>query len=64
MNCFSIAVSKGLQYGVPLDEFVDTFTFTRFEPQGMVDHPNIKSATSVVDYLFRGKGSPLHWSQT
>jgi ribonucleoside-diphosphate reductase alpha chain len=53
MNCFSIAVSKGLQYGVPLDEFVDTFTFTRFEPQGMVDHPNIKSATSVVDYLFR-----------
>lgn len=53
MNCFSIAVSKGLQYGVPLEEFVDTFTFTRFEPQGMVDHPNIKSATSVVDYLFR-----------
>ena len=53
MNCFSIAVSKGLQYGVPLEEFVDTFTFTRFEPQGMVDHPNIKSATSVVDYIFR-----------
>ena len=37
MNCFAIAVSKGLQYGVPLEEFVDTFTFTRFEPQGMVD---------------------------
>src|SRR5690606_7884854 len=42
MNCFAIAVSKGLQYGVPLQEFVDTFTFTRFEPQGMVEgHPNI-----------------------
>jgi ribonucleoside-diphosphate reductase alpha chain len=53
MNCFAIAVSLGLQYGVPLKEFVDVFTFTRFEPQGMVDHPNIKQATSVVDYLFR-----------
>jgi len=53
MNCFAIAVSKGLQYGVPLEEFVETFTFTRFEPQGMVDHPNIKNATSVVDYVFR-----------
>ena len=39
MNCFAIAVSKGLQYGVPLEEFVDTFTFTRFEPQGMVERP-------------------------
>jgi ribonucleoside-diphosphate reductase alpha chain len=54
VNCFAIAVSKGLQYGVPLEEFVDTFTFTRFEPQGMVDgHPNIKMATSVADYIFR-----------
>ena len=53
MNCFAIAVSKGLQHGVPLEEFVETFTFTRFEPQGMVDHPNIKSSTSIVDYLFR-----------
>ena len=53
MNCFAIAVSKGLQYGVPLAEFVDTFTFTRFEPQGRVDHPNIKYATSIVDYVFR-----------
>ncbi|NUN14578.1 MAG: adenosylcobalamin-dependent ribonucleoside-diphosphate reductase [Myxococcales bacterium] len=53
MNCFAIAVSKGLQYGVPLEEFVDTFTFTRFEPQGRVDHPNIKYATSVVDFIFR-----------
>lgn len=56
MNCFAIAVSKGLQYGVPLEEFVDTFTFTRFEPQGMVDHPNIKMATSVIDFVFRVLG--------
>ncbi len=57
MNCFAIAVSKGLQYGVPLQEFVDTFTFTRFEPQGMVDgHPNIKMATSIIDYVFRVLG--------
>ena len=53
MNCFAIAVSKGLQYGVPLEEYVDTFVFTRFEPQGAVDHPNIKMATSVIDYIFR-----------
>ncbi|EQD80900.1 ribonucleotide-diphosphate reductase alpha subunit, partial [mine drainage metagenome] len=53
-NMFAIAVSKGLQYGVPLDEFVDTFTFTRFEPQGIVEgHPNIKLATSVIDFVFR-----------
>jgi ribonucleoside-diphosphate reductase alpha chain len=56
LNCFAIAVSLGIQHGVPLEEFVDIFTFTRFEPQGMVDHPNIKSATSVVDYLFRVLG--------
>ena len=53
MNCFAIAVSKGLQYGVPLKEFVDTFTFTRFEPQGTCDHPNIKMVTSVIDFVFR-----------
>ncbi len=53
MNSFAIAVSIGLQYGVPLDEFVDKFTFTRFEPAGMVEHPNIKSATSVLDFVFR-----------
>ncbi len=53
MNCFAIAVSKGLQYGVPLKEFVDTFTFTRFEPQGTCDHPNIKLVTSIIDYVFR-----------
>ena len=57
INCFAIAVSKGLQYGVPLDEFVETFTFTRFEPQGMVSgHPNIKMATSIIDYVFRVVG--------
>jgi len=56
MNCFAIAVSLGLQYGVPLEEFVNVFTFTRFEPQGAVDHPNVKFATSIVDYLFRVLG--------
>ncbi|HET7036483.1 MAG TPA: vitamin B12-dependent ribonucleotide reductase [Thermomicrobiaceae bacterium] len=57
MNCFAIAISKGLQYGVPLDEFVDTFTFQRFEPQGFVEgHPNIKMATSIIDYVFRVLG--------
>lgn len=57
MNCFSIAVSLGLQYGVPLEEFVDKFTFTRFEPAGMVaGHDNIKNATSIIDYMFRMLG--------
>jgi ribonucleoside-diphosphate reductase alpha chain len=57
MNCFAISVSLGLQYGVPLDEFVSKFTFTRFEPAGMVGgHPNIKMATSIVDYIFRVLG--------
>ncbi len=57
MNCFSIAVSLGLQYGVPLDEYVDKFTFTRFEPAGMVaGHDNIKNATSIIDYMFRMLG--------
>lgn len=54
MNCFAIAISVGLQYGVPLEEFVDKFAFTRFEPSGMVaGHDNIKSATSIIDYIFR-----------
>ena len=53
MNSFAIAISIGLQHGVPLEEFVDKFTFTRFEPSGPVDHPNIKTATSVLDYVFR-----------
>ncbi len=56
MNCFAISISLGLQYGVPLKEFVDVFTFTRFEPQGPVDHPNIKFSTSVIDYVFRVLG--------
>jgi ribonucleoside-diphosphate reductase alpha chain len=56
MNCFAIAVSKGLQYGVPLEEFVDTFSFTRFEPSGVCDHPNIKMAGSVIDFVFRVLG--------
>jgi ribonucleoside-diphosphate reductase alpha chain len=54
MNCFSIAISLGLQYGVPLEEFVEAFTFTKFEPNGMVTgHDNLKMATSVIDYVFR-----------
>ncbi|MBS1752165.1 MAG: vitamin B12-dependent ribonucleotide reductase [Bacteroidetes bacterium] len=53
MNCFAISVSVGLQYGVPLEEFVEKFVFTKFEPAGMVDHPNIKSTTSIVDFVFR-----------
>ncbi|MBT4790976.1 MAG: vitamin B12-dependent ribonucleotide reductase [Halobacteriovoraceae bacterium] len=54
MNCFSIAISLGMQYGVPLDEYVDAFTFTKFEPNGMVQgHDNLKMATSVIDYVFR-----------
>jgi ribonucleoside-diphosphate reductase alpha chain len=53
MNCFAIAVSVGLQYGVPLEEFVEKFVFTKFEPAGMVDHPNIKTTTSLVDFIFR-----------
>ncbi|HVW96608.1 MAG TPA: vitamin B12-dependent ribonucleotide reductase [Mucilaginibacter sp.] len=57
MNCFAIAVSVGLQYGVPLEEYVEKFTFTRFEPAGMVvGHDNIKSATSIIDYIFRMLG--------
>ncbi len=54
MNCFAMSVSIGLQYGVPLQTYVDQFTFTRFEPQGIVEgHPYVKMATSIVDYLFR-----------
>ncbi len=54
MNCFAIAISLGLQHGVPLEEFVDAFVFTRFEPNGLVaGHPNVKMATSVIDYIFR-----------
>ena len=53
INCFAIAVSVGLQYGVPLEEFAEKFVFTKFEPAGMVDHPNIKTTTSLVDFVFR-----------
>ena len=57
MNCFAISVSMGLQHGVPLDAYVRQFTFTRFEPQGIVEgHPNIKFATSIIDYVFRVLG--------
>src|SRR5215471_12809362 len=57
MNCFAIAVSMGLQYGVPLEDLVDQFCFTRFEPHGRVEgHENIKVATSVIDYVFRVLG--------
>jgi ribonucleoside-diphosphate reductase alpha chain len=54
MNNFAIAVSIGLQYGVPLEEFVEAFTFTRFEPNGVVQgNDTIKNATSILDYVFR-----------
>jgi ribonucleoside-diphosphate reductase alpha chain len=57
MNCFAMSVSIGLQYGVPLQTYVDQFTFTRFEPQGLVEgHPYVRMATSIVDYLFRVLG--------
>ncbi len=54
LNNFAIAISLGLQYGVPLEEYVDAFTFTRFEPQGPVQgNDSIKYATSILDYVFR-----------
>ncbi|HIN08152.1 MAG TPA: vitamin B12-dependent ribonucleotide reductase, partial [Candidatus Poseidoniales archaeon] len=54
MNCFAVAISLGLQHGVPLEEFVDAFVFTRFEPLGPVQgNERIKMATSIIDYLFR-----------
>ena len=54
MNCFAISVSLGMQHGVPLEEFVDAFVFTRFEPNGVVaGNPHIKMSTSVIDYIFR-----------
>ena len=54
MNNFAIAISIGLQYGVPLEEYVEAFTFTRFEPSGLVQgNDTIKMATSVLDYIFR-----------
>jgi ribonucleoside-diphosphate reductase alpha chain len=54
MNNFAIAISLGLQYGVPLEEYVEAFTFTRFEPAGIVEgNDTIKMATSILDYIFR-----------
>ena len=54
LNSFAITVSLGLQYGVPLDEYVDAFIYSRFEPNGMVQgHDYVKMATSVIDYIFR-----------
>ncbi len=54
MNCFAIAISLGLQHGVPLEEYVDAFVFTRFEPSGIVaGHDKIKFSTSIIDYVFR-----------
>jgi ribonucleoside-diphosphate reductase alpha chain len=54
MNCFAIAISLGLQYGVPLEEYVEAFVFTRFEPSGIVDgNDRIKMSTSIIDYIFR-----------
>jgi ribonucleoside-diphosphate reductase alpha chain len=54
MNCFAIAISLGLQYGVPLEEYVNAYIFTRFEPNGPVTgNDHIKMATSVIDYIFR-----------
>ena len=57
LNCFAVLTSKALQYGIPLDELVDTFTFTRFEPAGFVGgHEAINNATSILDYIFRTLG--------
>ena len=53
LNYFASSVSLGLQYGVPLEEFVNRFVYTRFESAGMVDHPNIKTTTSILDFVFR-----------
>jgi ribonucleoside-diphosphate reductase alpha chain len=54
MNCFAISVSLGLQYGVPLDDYVKLFTFARFEPNGtVIGHDHIKRATSIIDFIFR-----------
>jgi ribonucleoside-diphosphate reductase alpha chain len=68
MNNFAIAISLGLQYGVPLDEYVEAFTFTRFEPSGIVEgNDTIKMSTSIIDYIFRelaisylGRGDLAH----
>jgi len=53
MNAFAQAVSVGLTYGVPLEKYVRMFTFTRFEPYGVTDHPNVRTCTSILDFIFR-----------
>ncbi|MDH4246515.1 MAG: vitamin B12-dependent ribonucleotide reductase [Deltaproteobacteria bacterium] len=53
MNSFAQAISVGLQHGVPLEKYVKMFTFTRFEPYGMTDHPNVRTCTSILDFIFR-----------
>ena len=53
MNSFAQAISTGLQHGVPLEKYVKMYTFTRFEPYGMTDHPNVRTATSILDFIFR-----------
>lgn len=56
LNLFAISISTGLQYGVPLEEYVEKFTFTRFEPSGITDHPNVRFCTSIIDFIFRVLG--------
>lgn len=56
LNSIAVAVSIGLQYGVPLEKYVDKFTFTRFEPSGLTDHANVKTCTSIIDFIFRVLG--------
>lgn len=56
LNALAVAVSIGIQYGVPLEKFVDKFTFTRFEPSGLTNHPNVKTCTSIIDFIFRVLG--------
>ncbi|PLX26389.1 ribonucleoside-diphosphate reductase, adenosylcobalamin-dependent [Candidatus Parcubacteria bacterium] len=56
LNMFAISVSMGLQYGVPLEKYVENFLFTRFEPSGFTDHPNIKNCTSIIDFVFKVLG--------
>ncbi|MCZ6644709.1 MAG: vitamin B12-dependent ribonucleotide reductase [SAR324 cluster bacterium] len=53
MNSFAQAISVGLSYGVPLEKYVNMFTFTRFEPYGITDHPNVRTCTSIPDFIFR-----------
>ncbi len=53
LNMFAISVSMGLQYGAPLEKYVENFVFTKFEPAGFTDHPNVKTCNSILDFVFR-----------